>query len=192
MAASPHKLIDVQIQGGDQARANLAAWWGKAQSETAQAFGDVLNNIIMESQAECPYDYENPHDTGTPHLRDTVLRTGPGIEGNSIVAYISYNTPYAVIVHENPNVRHHYPTKWKFLEDPATRNIPTLLSNIQMRIKMIQIGSNEPLISWSDDAASLDYSRWLSGTLGGRNTAQSWGKQWHSGNVYPIKSKSEG
>jgi hypothetical protein len=133
MAGTPHKLIEVQIQGGDQARANLAAWWAKAPQETALAFRGEMEDTMKESQVECPWDNENDHLDGTPHLRETA-RTDQDISGDEIVTYGSYSTPYAVYVHEILGNHHEYPTKAKFLEDPATRRARVLIGNISRKI----------------------------------------------------------
>jgi len=129
----PHKLIEVQIQGGDQARANLAAWWAKAPKEVEAAMFSEMEDTMKESQVECPWDDENLHDDGTPHLRDTA-RTDTFIQGDEIVVAGSYATPYAVYVHEILENHHDYPTKAKFLEDPATRRAKVLIQNIGRKI----------------------------------------------------------
>jgi hypothetical protein len=133
MAGAPHKLIDVQIQGGDQARANLAAWWGKAPKEVEAAMFSEMEETMVESQVECPWDYENLHEDGTPHLRETA-RTDVFLEGDKIVVAGSYSTPYAVYVHEILENHHLWPTKAKFLEDPATRRARVLVDNIGRKI----------------------------------------------------------
>jgi len=133
MAGAPHKLIEVQIQGGDQARANLAAWWGKAPKEVEAAMFSEMEDTMKESQAECPWDYANPHNDGTPHLRDTA-KTETYIQGDQIVVAGSYATPYAVYVHEILGNHHLWPTKAKFLEDPATRRARVLVTNIGRKI----------------------------------------------------------
>jgi hypothetical protein len=129
----PHKLIEVQIQGGDQARANLAAWWGKAPKEFEAAMFSEMEETMKESQAECPYDYANLHGDGTPHLRDTA-KTETYIQGDQIVVAGSYATPYAVYVHEILENHHIWPTKAKFLEDPAMRRSRVLVTNVGRKL----------------------------------------------------------
>jgi hypothetical protein len=140
MAASPHKLIDVQIQGGDQARANLAAWWAKAPKETQAAFVGEMEDTMKESQVECPWDDLNNHDDGTPHMRETA-RTDTYIQGDEIIVAGSYSTPYAVYVHEILGNHHEYPTKAKFLEDPATRRAKVLIQNIGTKLASLFRGA---------------------------------------------------
>jgi hypothetical protein len=132
-AGVPHKLIEVQIQGGAQARANLANWWAKAPQETALAFRGEMEDTMKESQVECPWDYANLHGDGTPHLRETA-RTDQDISNDQIVTYGSYATPYAVYVHEILGNHHLYPTKAKFLEDPATRRARVLIGNLARKM----------------------------------------------------------
>ena len=61
---------------------------------------------MMESQAECPYDFDNPHDDGTPHLRDTAFVEGPIIERDGVAVILGYDQSYAAIQHETPEFRH--------------------------------------------------------------------------------------
>jgi hypothetical protein len=182
--------LAIEIRGLDQIRANLRNLYEKAPAEFGQAIGEELNDAMMESQAECPYDFENTHmgknDDGR-HLRDTALLEGPIKEGGNLAFYASYDKLYASIVHENPNVRHHWPTKWKFLEDPLTRRVSMLRTSLQIRFDQI-IGNVLMRVSFSNEEdTQRDYNSWLHGTVGGRNTARSWGKSIHSGSAYPIK-----
>lgn len=129
----PHKFIEVQIQGTEQLRANLANWWVKFPHETQLAFYQEMEETIKESKVECPWDFTNPHNDGTPHLRETA-RTDQDVSNNEIVTYGSYNTPYAVYVHEILSYHHDYPTKAKFLEDPACRRARVLVGNIKRKM----------------------------------------------------------
>jgi len=137
---TPHKFIDVQLQGGDQCRANLRVWVEKLPAATGQAFLEEMKETIEEAKVECPYDYENQHLDGTPHLRDTG-HAEIGIQTqDQIVVEGAFNTPYAVYVHEILENHHIYPTKAKFLEDPANRRAPRLLGNVARKLGAIMRG----------------------------------------------------
>lgn len=150
----PHKLIEVQIQGGDQARANLANWWAKAPRETEQAFYQEMEETMLESHRECPYDELNGHHDGTPHLRDTA-RVGTDLQGDEIIIYGSYATPYAVYVHEILAYHHDWPTKAKFLEDPATRRARVLIENIKRRMAAL---FRDPISNIHTSSPETEYS----------------------------------
>lgn len=135
---TPHRLIDVQIQGTEEAKANLKVWADKFPAALGQAFLEEMQDTMKESQVECPWDYENEHLDGTPHLRDTAA-SELAIEDNSgkIVVYGSYTTPYAVYVHEILENHHLYPTKAKFLEDPANRRAKVLIGNVKRKLASV-------------------------------------------------------
>ena len=156
MAGEP---FAIEVRGLDQIRANLRNLYERAPAEFGQAVREEFDDAMMESQAECPYDYQNPHLDGTPHLRDTALVEGPVDEGNGFAIYASYATPYAVVQHETPEYRHLWPTKWKFLEDPINRRIPRLAPAIIKRMELILQGVNERMNFTSPYAARRDYAR---------------------------------
>lgn len=151
---SGQKIIDVQIEGGDKARATIAAWWKNVPGALETAFLQEMEETIMESYIECPYDWQNGHQDGTPHLRDTAAASVE-IQGNTIIAYGSYSTPYAVIVHEIFGPSHEYPTKAKYLEDPASRRAKVLLENIRIRIASLYADSGAHIYTPTPKA---DYS----------------------------------
>jgi hypothetical protein len=139
-AGIPHKLIDVQVQGGAKAIANLKLWADKMPVVTGDAFLEEMKDTVTEAKAECPYDYANLHLDGTPHLRDTG-HSEMGVQNqDQIVVEGAFNTPYAVYVHEILENRHLWPTKAKFLEDPVNRRAPSLMGNIQRKIAGIYAG----------------------------------------------------
>ena len=179
--------LTIEIKGFERVMGNLRALAERSPGEFGQAAREEMDDAMMESQAECPYDYENPHPKDGTHLRDTAKVEGPIYDGTTVSILLSYNKYYAAIVHENPNVRHHWPTKWKYLEDPVNRRIPLMESRIMERIDMILSGQTMPLPFSAESLVQSDYSAWAYGTVGGRNTMMSWGRAWNSGNVYPLK-----
>jgi len=130
----PHKLIKIELQGTEAAKQALREWATKATGATGEAMLGEMQDTMKESQDECPYDYENLHEDGTPHLRDTAKSQLFIWEPGQIVVYGSYTTPYAVYVHEILEYHHLYPTKAKYLEDPATRKAGVLLENVKQKL----------------------------------------------------------
>jgi hypothetical protein len=146
----------IRISGMENIRANLRNLM-KAPEQFGQAAREWGDDRMMESQAECPYDFDNPHSDGTPHLRDTALVEGPIFEGDSFIIRFSYDQSYAAIQHETPEYRHLWPTKWKYLEDPINRGIPRFATAMIRRLEMILQGVNERMEFSSPYAVRRDY-----------------------------------
>src|SRR5512133_3086018 len=127
---APQKVINVTIEGGNQARANLRVISELIPETVRQAMFEGMQDVMIESQEECPYDWNNPHADGTPHLRDTATVGFDDESPDTIVVYGSYSTPYAVYQHEIMEYNHLYPTKAKFLEDPANRHASRWVSDL--------------------------------------------------------------
>lgn len=98
-------------------------WYGdkveKAIREAAmQAIHTGAEAILTESMDE------------VPHATGTLMRSGTVTDApTEHAAYVSYNTPYAIKMHEDVSLRHPDPTnsisssgrKAKYLEDPFNR-----------------------------------------------------------------------
>lgn len=154
MADEPLVIL---IHGEEQLRANLRNLM-KAPEEFGQAARDWADDRMMESQAECPYDFNNPHEDGTPHLRDTAFVEGPIWEGDSFLIRWSYDQSYAAVQHETPEYRHLWPTKWKYLEDPINRGIPRLVPMMIRKLESILQGTGPAPEFTSPYAARRDYA----------------------------------
>ena len=138
MGRSYPNSIEITITGIDEAHALLTKWLVSAPEKVKVAIHDEMVELMEESQKECPYDYNNDHTKNTEvpyHLRDTALVTQwTDPDEYRIVTAGSYNTPYAVYVHEIMEYHHLPPTKAKFLEDPVNRRENIWLSNIMDKI----------------------------------------------------------
>jgi hypothetical protein len=138
MGRSYPNNIEITISGIDEARALLTKWLESTPQLVKDAVHDEMVDLMEESQKECPYDYTNDHtkDPNVPyHLRDTALVTQwceP--DDYRIVTTGSYDTPYAVYVHEILEYHHIPPTKAKFLEDVVNRREKEWLGNIMERV----------------------------------------------------------
>jgi len=83
---------------------------------TAKGVGMAANELLRLSLREVPID--------TGHLQSTGKKSQKDLE-----ATVSYNTPYAVKVHEHPEYKFGNGRKGKYLEDPFKRN-ETLFVNL--------------------------------------------------------------
>lgn len=150
----------IDIKGFDQVMGNLRNLYEKAPAEFGQAAREEMDTVMIESKRECPYDIDNPHDDGTPHMRDTGLVEGPIIEEDGVAVLLSYDVPYAAIQHETPEYRHRYPEKWKFLEDPMNRHIPRIAPVLIKRMELILQGAPAPDTFSSLVKVRQDYATW--------------------------------
>ena len=82
--------------------------------------------------------------------------TSPG----EITVYGSFTAPYAVYVHEILENRHDWPTKAKFLEDPANRRAAVLISNLRRKLLPLMQGISTPGRFSSPYAFRRDYKAW--------------------------------
>lgn len=154
MAEGP---LVIRVHGEEGLRANLRALMD-APKEFGQAAREWADDRMMESQAECPYDFENEHLDGSPHLRDTALVEGPNFTAEQFSIIFSYDQSYAAIQHETPWYNHLWPTKWKYLEDPINRGIPRLVPMMIRKLESILQGA-QPLPEFTSPwAARRDYA----------------------------------
>lgn len=79
-------------------------------SRVERAEDEVVDTVLLLSQAEVP------HDKGTLQNTGATDRDRGG-------AYVGYFTPYAAKMHENPQFNFQKGRKGKYLEDPIKRNM---------------------------------------------------------------------
>ena len=94
----------------------------KMLAGASKAVGEAGDELLRLSTMEVP------HDTGT-------LQNSGNVAKKKLEAVISYNTPYAVRVHEHPEYRFQKGRKGKYLEDPLKNNVSKFKSIISNRIK---------------------------------------------------------
>lgn len=95
--------------------------------EMEEATEDALGSVMAASQEIVPYDTGALHDSAFV----TVFRAGNG----RLMAFLGYDTHYAIYVHENPDAYHASPTRWKFLEEPFMRMQPQILARIARGVR---------------------------------------------------------
>lgn len=129
------------LKGWDNLRANLRTLAVKYPEELGYALREEGSAVMDQSKQECPVDWFNHHEDGTPHLVMTGDVEGPYHEGDNIKVILSYDTPYAVIQHENLGFHHTDPrTKAKYLEDPLNQRAPFVAPNLMRAVNLERMG----------------------------------------------------
>jgi hypothetical protein len=80
------------------------------EDAASKGVGEAADELLRLSSKEVPFD--------TGHLQSTGAVTKGKLE-----AAVSYDTPYAVRVHEHPEYRFQHGRKGKYLEDPMKNNV---------------------------------------------------------------------
>ncbi|MGW6498549.1 hypothetical protein [Nonomuraea angiospora] len=71
-----------------------------------------------------------------PHEEGTLERSGtPSIDEANLIGAVSYDTPYAIIQHEDLTFRHDEGRKAKYLEDPFDAEQQTMQELIAAQIR---------------------------------------------------------
>ncbi len=103
--------LSVELEGYEKLLSTLD---GSELEELMEAIELEIENtqqlVFTESQVLVPVDTSLLKQSGRP---EPITRDSNGIE-----ALITYNTHYAVWVHERMELRHNAPTQAKFLEKP--------------------------------------------------------------------------
>ena len=113
-----------------EVRANLKKLQENYPKELGAALREEGLAIMEHSLMLCPYDQDNPHLDGTPHLNETADVAGPYFADNVISIILSYDTPYAVLQHEVQEYHHDKPETWKYLEHPMNARSQFLAANL--------------------------------------------------------------
>ena len=126
--------LNVQWVGIETVRANL-----KTLSERyPQEMGTVLREegvaIIDTANPIVPFDQENEHEDGSPHLNETGQVEGPYFENDIATVILSYgqgiNSIYPIVQHEVQEFHHDFPEQWKFLEHPLNERAKYIPANL--------------------------------------------------------------
>ena len=88
----------------------------------SKAVGEAGDELLRLSALEVP------HDTGE-------LQNSGKVDKGDLEASVSYNTPYAVRMHEHPEYKFQKGRKGKYLEDPLKNNISKFRNIINNEIK---------------------------------------------------------
>ena len=96
------------------------AWSSPVMREAALDLGTRM--FFEPSQILCPVDTSRMKESGKIRVTGT---------GEKTALVITYDTPYAIYVHENPFARHEPPTQWKFVATPIAENKPAFLRGLK-------------------------------------------------------------
>lgn len=121
------------LRGTSTILANLRVAIEKMQNAADQAVEDVANDIAFQSANQAPFDI------GTLKSTLRVTKTGKAVR------VISYNTPYAVRLHENPQYNFKNGRKGKYLEDPLKENVGKAKVKMAGKISAVIGGKIVPL-----------------------------------------------
>jgi hypothetical protein len=122
--------LNIQWTGLDKVRANLRTLAERYPEEMGRVLREEGVAIMEESMRICPYDQDNPHNDGTPHLNDTGQVEGPYHENGVSSVVLSFDTPYAAIQHEVQEYHHDFPEQWKYLEHPMNERAKYMPANL--------------------------------------------------------------
>ena len=90
--------------------------------DKTEQVADDIKDIVSEAVGKAGDELlrlsslEVPHDTGA-------LQASGNVSKDELEATVSYDTPYAVRLHEHPEYRFQKGRKGKYLEDPLKNNI---------------------------------------------------------------------
>lgn len=139
-AAGTRYGASMEITGWENLQANLRTIAVKYPQELGMGLREEGMAIMEESLRICPYDQDNPHDDGTPHLNETGDVAGPYFEGDNITVELSYATPYAVLQHEIQEYAHDPPEQWKYLESPLLARARYIGPNLVKAVNLERLG----------------------------------------------------
>ncbi|WP_399088022.1 hypothetical protein ACGH2B_12495 [Streptomyces sp. BBFR2] len=105
-------------------RWNGAAVRGRTREGAVRGLLLGAEHLLAASRAEVPLD------------EGTLERSGAAsVDESSLTAAVSYDTPYAVRVHEDMTARHSPGRKAKYLENPARREAGQIAAIIAAQVR---------------------------------------------------------
>lgn len=107
--------VTANVKGLDRLRAQLGllkvSWSSAVMRAAMEGLADRL--FFQPSQHLVPVDTERLKKSGRLKIVGKDL---------GLAVQITYDTPYAIYVHENPFAHHEPPTQWKFVDTPVAEN----------------------------------------------------------------------
>lgn len=95
----------------------------KLHEAAADALDDVLEDALRESRDVAPIE------------ESTLIRSGfTEVDRANLVGQVAYDTPYAVVQHEDPTLRHDAGRKDHYLSDVVEANRRRHLDHIQRKV----------------------------------------------------------
>lgn len=116
--------MSIKITGQSTVLANIKKAMNKMEDNSETALTNLGNKILRESRDESPFDV------------GTLMKTSKMTKTGKLERTLSYNTPYAVRMHEHPEYNFQNGRKGKYLEDPLKANTSSAVSFLKKFIKL--------------------------------------------------------
>jgi hypothetical protein len=142
--------LSIDWTGFDEVRANLKTIAERYPVEMGVVLEKEAGAIMAKSVMICPYDEDNGHQDGTPHLNETANISDPIYDQKVTSVILSYDTPYAVLQHEVREYHHDEPESWKYLEIPMNERAPFIAANMARGVNL------ERMVKGSYTAAPIE------------------------------------
>jgi len=154
--------LRIEWDGLEKVRANLKKIAERYPIEMGSVLREECIQIMDKSLSICPFDQDNNHKDGTPHLNETAQVEGPYYVKDKIYCVMSYDTPYAVLQHEVQEYHHDEPEQWKYLEHPMNERAPFMAVNLARGVNMervLQGYTALPIAQLRENLAQLNAGR---------------------------------
>ncbi len=91
--------------------------------------------LLEETQVELKEVQRiTPYDKGDLYRSEGII--GPVWRANSVYTRIYADTPYALIVHEDPDAEHSPPTQWKYISSVLNESAKYMALRVAKRIRL--------------------------------------------------------
>ena len=115
--------MSLQLLGALKVLENLKGEVKKLEGKAKEVLRDQGNQLLRESRNEVPLD------------TSTLLKSSKSEFVGEFEREVSYNTPYALRVHEHPEYNFQRGRKAKYLEDPHKRLSATFAKDLAEALK---------------------------------------------------------
>lgn len=138
--------IDISVSGLENIQRNLNQRLRKVKKVTREGMTDVVLDGLSKSVQKAPVDMGDLRGSGYAKINNVIIATGTngGIqthgqapEETKLVGEIGFNTPYALIQHENLEFQHSNGGEAKYLEKTVSQNANKWLTHIASRAREI-------------------------------------------------------
>ncbi|MEU4234183.1 hypothetical protein AB0F17_58755 [Nonomuraea sp. NPDC026600] len=104
----------------------------RMQAGAVKGLNVALEHLIQVSREQVPHEEGTLERSATPGGEG---RGGIAIDEENLIGAVSYDTPYAVIQHEDLTLKHDEGRKAKYLEDPANSEAAVMHELIVAQIR---------------------------------------------------------
>ncbi|MFA5432297.1 MAG: HK97 gp10 family phage protein [Candidatus Paceibacterota bacterium] len=118
--------MNIKIEGMDKLNSKLKLYAGISKTVTAKSLKKDLQDLQNKSSELAPYDLGDLAGSSDSDVKETFS----GVEG-----FVSFDTPYATVQHEDLTYRHEPGKQSKYLEQPLKENIDRYVKNLGEAIR---------------------------------------------------------